>query len=102
MHPYLDTRQSPTPELVALLKAHGRTGNWQWAMKRLRAAADNCPACILAAIRQSHVNDIEVDEDGISSGPDLKFNYMEEIKTFWAIANNSAYKKYADACRYGY
>lgn len=69
--------------------------DWQERMKRLRDEADNCPACILATIRQSGVQKYEPDEDGRGL-PDemywkspfgdtvcLGFNFKEELKSAW-------------------
>ena len=45
-----------TAALVALLQAPGNTtADWQAKMIDLRFQTDGCPACILAAIRQSKV-----------------------------------------------
>ena len=42
--------------LAAILTAAGGTlKDWQGKMERLRDAAENCPCCILASIRQSGV-----------------------------------------------
>ncbi len=47
---------------------------------KLRDKAENCPACILAALRQK----------GIPIYP-LKFNFTEECKKFWEEINEAHY-----------
>jgi len=49
------------------------------ALEALRSKADNCPACILAAIRQAGI-----------PGPAVRdFNFTAECKTFWNDINPS-------------
>jgi len=49
------------------------------ALEALRSKADNCPACILAAIRQA----------GIPVPAVRDFNFTAECKTFWNDINPS-------------
>jgi hypothetical protein len=58
-------------------KKNGHDDTRPILIKNLRAVANNCPACILAAVRQSQ------DENGWYIG----FDYAEEIILFWAAHN---------------
>lgn len=55
----------------------------------IREAAHDCPACILAAIRQAGVYVSLTD-----------FNYTEECKGWWAAINKEAYEREERALRY--
>lgn len=76
-----------------------------YGIAELRELAEECPACILAAIRQSKIretykaasaNEQEWSEEG---GPlDLKWDFKEALKDFWARINEAAYE--ADAWPY--
>jgi hypothetical protein len=55
-------------------------------LKELREISDECPACILAAIRQTGIQKVTIDEDGVS-GIDLKFNFKEELAAMWHNIN---------------
>lgn len=79
----------PIPNLIAALTGHG--DDWATGMTELRDLTDDCPACILAAIRQSHIQDPPT---GLGSGEwvddvrsDLGFNYREEHQAFWSRVN---------------
>jgi hypothetical protein len=93
--------QRPLAELIALLpsrqiltatkveQAEAIKWGCQWeythdaekivnaALPALREATDNCPACIMAAIRQAGIN-IPIASD---------FHFAEEVKTFWDKIN---------------
>ena len=87
----------PLPDLIALARklatwhvgfeeegpAHGSLD--AEAMKALREAADNCPACILAALRQSRCGSSE-------------FQFKSELLKLWAEVNEAK----ADGEEYGY
>lgn len=60
-------------------------------LDRLRQVAGNCPACVLAAIRQS----------GKSAYGDYDFQYGEECKRFWEELNAKWEKEAAYAAIYG-
>jgi hypothetical protein len=61
-------------------------------VERLRAAAEGCPACMLAAIRQSGLQTpFEVDGP---PGFHVEFDYQEEKREWWAQQNPD---DYADA-----
>jgi hypothetical protein len=65
-------RQKPIAELITAL-GHGHKEH----LDRLRDVAENCPVCILAAIRQSGIQD-SMDEEG--SGHWVEFNFKIELK----------------------
>ncbi|MBU0907884.1 MAG: hypothetical protein KKE05_07050 [Nanoarchaeota archaeon] len=54
------------------------------AMPKLREATENCPACILAVLRQ-----MEIPVPAIRS-----FNFTEECKSWWADFNEAQDGKY--------
>jgi hypothetical protein len=101
-HPdWADGPQRPIAELIVAARS-GET--WADGMKALRDAADNCPACILAALKQSGVWKDCMDEyaeeweerggwqEGTLPRPRdavLSFNYQAEAKDFWATVNDA-------------
>lgn len=72
---------------VAVLVGH--LGRWkpEFGMQQLRDECENCPACILAAIRCSGIQKYDPDEDGMNQWPDLKFNFKEELASMWSCVN---------------
>ena len=100
IHKHVDEPQRPMPELIAILTAHVRDNDWDKAMSDLRDATDNCPVCILAAIRQSEVQKYQIDDEGPSGGADLKFDFKAELAEFWKEVN--AAEDEADQERYAY
>lgn len=94
MHKHCDGQQKPVEELTAVLLAHRgakEATEWAKAVEELREAADGCPACMLAAIRQSGLQYKEpvVDEDGVDYGPDIGFNFKAELRDFWSNVNDA-------------
>jgi hypothetical protein len=61
----------PIKELIAVLEPRG-------GLERLRDIANNCPACILAAIRQSGCMDWE------NPATYYEFDFNKELAGFWA------------------
>ena len=57
-------------------------------MVALRAAADNCPACILAGLRQSGIQRewAERGDDGYEA-PRVEFDFRAEVAKFWKERN---------------
>jgi len=73
-------------ELVAALERHG--DDWAAGMNDLRDVSRDCPACILAAIRQSKRL-----QAVIAVGPDpplLNFDFRAEVTAFWNHMNAAA------------
>lgn len=68
------------PNLIAALESCG--GDWVAGMRALRELADNCPACILAAIRQTGLNQ-KIAEGWMKNPIDLGFNFREAVASFW-------------------
>lgn len=79
---YGDPSQHPTPELVAALGDGGKAG-----MAALRDLASNCPACILAAIRQSELREKDDWHRGDDEGGWWSFDFKKEAESFWADYN---------------
>lgn len=77
------SEQRPIAELVACLsKAKDDFG-----MKELRALSSDCPACILAAIRQSGLQRFYADEEGTDPGVNFNFDFKKELQEFWNAQN---------------
>jgi len=74
---------------VETLAAHLNRWKEGFGMHELRDDCENCPACILAAIRCSGIQKYEPDEDGENTGPDLKFNFKEELASMWQTINDA-------------
>ncbi len=80
----------PLYELTALCTArsvshYDPTMDWSWrtldaaALQALRDAADNCPACMLAAMRQSK-----------AFASREEFNFKDELAAVWKNVNDAA------------
>ena len=88
---------------VAILQRPGNTlEDWQGKMKALREETENCPCCILAAIRQSKVQKFEPADDGypdtsdmVWDGHTLGFNFKTEGKDYLADRNEDANYAYS-------
>jgi len=80
---------APRNSVVVLAGILKRWGKEDFGMQELRDACENCPACILAAIRCSGIQKYELDEDGENTEPDLKFNFKEELASMWADVNDA-------------
>lgn len=74
------------------LFAKTKEGNPKAAMDELRILSDNCPACILAAIRQSGLQKVQLDEEGVNHGIDFEFDFKKELAEFWSVVNDAAYQ----------
>lgn len=76
----------PVVELVAALGIGDAAG-----MAALRSVCDNCPACILAAIRQSKTLDhtpMEMSELPLAVSPGwYEFDFKAELAAFWQEIN---------------
>lgn len=85
MHEYCPDPQIPMPELIACLDAEAE----DHGIAALREAASGCPACMLAAIRQSKIYKYggNPDEPPLES----KFDRQAEFKDFWQMVNEDRY-----------
>lgn len=64
-------------------------------MTELREDSNNCPACILAAIRCSGLQKYDPDpETGENCGPDFKFNFKQELASMWSCINDDNHNDY--------
>ena len=59
-------------------------------LDRLRDETEGCPACMLAAIRQSGLQYYDLDEDGPHGHYIEAFNYKKEKERWWADKNDEA------------
>ena len=85
----LENDAKPLAELIALVQSLSNTPDKtdEAAEKELFKAADGCPACMLAAIRQSGIRDIQPDEEGLGKYPNVgfySFDYKKRMKDVWA------------------
>jgi hypothetical protein len=78
--------RAPLTELVALLKGVDTKAE----LAALREAADDCPMCILAAIRQSRRQVIpDPDEDGMATCCLYDYDFRAELKSKWSDYNQA-------------
>jgi len=92
IHQYADIRlENPGPlpvsELISTLRAHWHDEDH--GVGALREAAEDCPCCMLAAIRQSGACRGVIDEEGYADpwiGTAL-FNFKEELARLWDGVN---------------
>ncbi len=97
MHPMIGDPQPPMNDLLKPLMSEKESGDWDWerAMDGLRYVASGCPACILAAIRQSGIQKHTAwDEEGHEHVPDLKFDFKKEKREFWNQYNEDQRASY--------
>lgn len=85
---------APLAELISLVRAIGtpeysEPTDQSWfllnkeAFATLREKADNCPCCILAALRQGNAN----------TASDVDFNFRQAIKDVWKDYDDDAYQE---------
>ena len=81
--------QKPIAQLVACLGFDKD----EYGMKELRELCENCPACILAAIRQSeiqkHNNECKRGDGEFMEWIDLGFDFKAEYEAFWSAVNDA-------------
>lgn len=84
LHQYvlMPTTQVPIKNLIACFASNKP----DYGMAELRILADACPACILAAIRQSRI--LKYD-DPENPPPDLKFDFKAELAALWKDSNEA-------------
>lgn len=75
--------QQPIEDLIKALGKGDKEG-----VDNLREKADGCPACMLAAIRQSKLQFYDVDEDGYHGFYVDSFDYKKEKEEFWSELND--------------
>ena len=93
VHKYVTGGEEPTvpkiSDLIAVLQAHKY--DIDHGLKELREAADDCPCCILAALRQSGFSkgyyDGEVDEAPLIGKE--QFDFQAELKSLWSEVNEA-------------
>ena len=90
MHNHCEDGQRPIAELIAALTKreteYRKSGNGKAALEDLRDAASGCPMCMLAALRQSRADAVEVDEEGMF-GVEFGFDFKKELAEFWQSVN---------------
>ena len=60
------------------------------SVEKLRIAANGCPTCMLATIRQSKLQHASTaDEDGYTPGFHINFDYKSEKEAWWAERNQA-------------
>jgi len=74
-------------ELIAAFESHG--SDWAAGLSALKYLCDDCPACILAAIRQSPAwqKAREEAEERCQPGPELDFDFRADVAEFWREMN---------------
>jgi|HubBroStandDraft_5_1064220.scaffolds.fasta_scaffold486158_2 hypothetical protein len=92
---HLEDEQKSASQLAACLSLDKP----DYGIAELRDLAQECPACILAGIRQSKImetykakftTEMEWSEAG---GPlNLKWDFKESVKEFWSRVNEEAYE----------
>ena len=79
-----------TPEMAVLIAAFTGSGeDWEAGVKALREAADGCPACMLAAIRQSGVQRKVIAGELGEEPLHIPFAFREEVDAFWRDYNET-------------
>jgi hypothetical protein len=72
------------PDFISVLGKGDEEG-----VDRLREAANGCPACMLSAIRQSH---LQTGPDDEGWGFRIPFNFHKEKDAWWAVVNDEKYR----------
>jgi hypothetical protein len=80
-----DEPQKPISELRAVLHGSGDFG-----MPELRSLANNCPICMLAAIRQSGI--CKWNGDPESAPLDVGFDFKRELEAAWKTINEAEHQ----------
>lgn len=76
--------QDPMSVMIAVLTS--KAPDYDAGLELLRDLTENCPACILAAIRQSGVQKADDEEGGYVH---VNFDFKKEKETFWSEVNES-------------
>lgn len=88
--------QRPIAELLSVIRENLPKGSLDGkaATEKLREATEGCPACMLAAIRQSGLQSSTQDEGGWCNGVDFGFDFKLELTAFWKEVNESSKDRY--------
>ena len=89
---HADYQQKPIATLVGVLRAHVEDEDWPKALGELRQSAHGCPACILAAIRQSGLQ-MTAEDPPWPGELRFDFNFKDEVDSFWKRVNEEEYEK---------
>lgn len=91
MHAHCEKPQVAIQDLVAALKSYLNPQLWDEdkATEALYELADGCPACMLAAMRQSGlIRNPEFGPEGVEDeGFFFKWKFKEALAEFWAVKN---------------
>ena len=92
--------EATQPDLKTLIAIVPRIDEWtnedmatqslEESLVKLREASANCPACILAALRQSGCTRMSV----------LSFNFKQEMKAIWDAINENNWQEEVESQRY--
>ncbi len=82
---YIGIEQVPMNILINILASY--EVSIEDRMHNLRNITNECPACILAAIRQSRI--CIYDEDDNPTPDHIDFNFQQELKYFWEFYNDN-------------
>lgn len=82
------SEQRPISELVAVLSEDKP----EWGFKELRLLANNCPACILAALRQTPIRKEMNTQEWWEWMGQFNFDFKRELESFWQEHNNAVYE----------
>ena len=92
-----ELEQQPMEDLVTALLCHDH--DYDKGLVVLREAAQNCPSCILAAIRQSKVQRPYMGED--DEGVHVNFDFKAEQAEFWNSINDAKLQDEYAFCGFG-
>lgn len=96
IHQYSDLRlEGSGPFHVSLLQEVllAYSSDEDHGLAALREAAEDCPCCMFAAIRQLGWHRGEIDEEGYSE-PLIKFSFKEELARLWDGVNQRSDERY--------
>jgi len=76
--------QIPMTELLGCIGKDGAE-----SLKQLKAVTENCPACILAAIRVSGVNELDPENPMTTPNSYIVYDFKKESDSFWNCHNEA-------------
>jgi hypothetical protein len=83
---HVGKEQRPINDLVAAVRVVTADGDRVVDIQGLRDITGNCPACILAALRQSNVMKWDGDPEDVP--PRTDFDFKTEMKSWWSELND--------------